>query len=190
MKKVQLIIGSVRPVRMGNQIADWLIAVLARHKALSGIEIEVVDLKEWHLPLDDEPHKPAEQRYTRHHTQAWSTEIARGDGYIFLTPQYNWGYPASLKNALDHLYKEWHHKPAVIVSYGHRGGVRAAAQLRQVLEGLHMKAVETMPALVFQHEMLGPDLRMADIGKDFAQYEDAVVKAANELAAALAAGGE
>jgi NAD(P)H-dependent FMN reductase len=60
---------------------------------------------------------------------------------VFVTPQYNWGYPAPLKNAIDHLYKEWHGKPAMIVSYGHHGGGKCASQLNQVLKGVHMKPV-------------------------------------------------
>jgi NAD(P)H-dependent FMN reductase len=100
-----------------------------------------LDLNDWPLPLSDEPKGP-------------STGIYVHERFFFVTPQYNWGYPASLKNALDHLLKEWNGKPALIVSYGHHGGVKAAAQLRQVLEGLRMRPVNTMPAITFSNEML------------------------------------
>ena len=69
------------------------------------------------------------------------------DAVVLVTPQYNWGYPAALKNALDHLYREWRGKPAVIVTYGQRGGGKCAKQLRQVADGLHMRTVGVMPGL-------------------------------------------
>ncbi len=79
--------------------------------------------------------------------------VAEATAYIFVTPQYNWGYPAALKNALDHLYREWATKPAMIVSYGFHGGGKCAAQLREVLEGLHMRPTATMPALTLPSEL-------------------------------------
>eukprot|EP00929_Paragymnodinium_shiwhaense_P102736 TRINITY_DN65959_c0_g1_i1.p2 TRINITY_DN65959_c0_g1~~TRINITY_DN65959_c0_g1_i1.p2 ORF type:complete len:148 (+),score=29.29 TRINITY_DN65959_c0_g1_i1:345-788(+) len=88
-------------------------------------------------------------------TQRWSKAVAAYHGYIFVCPQYNWGYPASLKNALDKLYHEWFCKPVIIVSYGGRGGGKCAEQLKQVLQGLKMRVVETMPAF----KLKGPDLR-------------------------------
>ncbi len=66
---------------------------------------------------------------------------------VIVTPQYNWGYPAPLKNALDHLYQKWTGKPLVIVTYGGHGGNKCAAQLRQVAAGLHMRPVATMPGI-------------------------------------------
>ena len=108
------------------------------------------------------------------------------DGYFFVTPQYNWGYPASLKNALDHLFNEWTGKPAVIVSYGHRGGGKAAAQLRQVLEGLRMRPADAMPAITFSQEMLTADGRLRDPATDFLPYVEAIEQAAEELRLILA----
>jgi NAD(P)H-dependent FMN reductase len=65
---------------------------------------EIVDLQGWHLPFGDEPGIPAQGVYGHDHTRAWSAKVAAADGFIFVTPQYNWGYPAPLKNARDHLY--------------------------------------------------------------------------------------
>lgn len=183
MKKIQIVIGSVRPRRIGEQIGAWLKPITARFSAFS---FEIVDLKDWHLPLDDEPEQPSKGGYVNEHTKAWSRKIAEGDGYIFLTPQYNWGYPAALKNALDHLYKEWNAKPALIISYGHRGGVKAAAQLRGVLDGLHMKQTTAMPALIFKDEMLDANRLLANIDADFAPYREDVSKAIAELTEMLA----
>jgi len=79
--------------------------------------------------------------YTHAHTKAWSAEIASHDAFIFVCPQYNWGYPAAVKNAIDFLFKEWMGKKGMVIAYGSRGGGKAAIQLRQVLQGLRMKVV-------------------------------------------------
>lgn len=135
---ILVIIGSTRAKRICPQIARWV--AQAGRDAGAG-ELELVDLKDWLLPMDDEPGIPAIHDYAFEHTAAWSRKIAGARAFVFVAPQYNWGYPAPLKNALDHLYNEWHGKPAMIVSYGHRGGGKCAGQLRQVLKGLHMKPV-------------------------------------------------
>lgn len=132
--RILVIIGSTRARRLAPAIAQW-VATLGRG------DVEIVDLKDWPLPMDDEPGIPAVHDYAREHTREWSRKVAGAGAFVFVAPQYNWGYPAVLKNALDHLYKEWHGKPAMIVSYGHRGGNKCAAQLRQVLKGLHMRPV-------------------------------------------------
>ena len=178
MKTIQIVIGSVRPSRIGDQIAAWVLGTL---DGLSGFRFEIVDLKDWNLPLDDEPNQPKHGGYIQPHTKAWSEKIEQGDGYVFLTPQYNWGYPASLKNALDHLYDEWGSKPALIVSYGHRGGVKAAEQLRQVLNGLHMAPAETDVNLVLSHEMLDADLRLLDPAAAFAAHRRRLAAAFGEM---------
>ncbi|MEZ2127777.1 MULTISPECIES: NADPH-dependent FMN reductase [unclassified Sinorhizobium] len=179
MKTVQVIIGSVRPSRIGGQIASW---VLQTVKGLPDLRFEIVDLKDWHLPLDDEPNQPKHGGYLQPHTQAWSDKVKQADGFVFLTPQYNWGYPASLKNALDHLYSEWEAKPAVIVSYGHRGGVKAAEQLRQVLVGLHMMPTETDTNLFLDHDMLDADRRLVDAATAFADRRQTLLKSIGEMA--------
>lgn len=138
--KIQIIIGSVRLGRIGPELAKWIKNALEENAVEA--ESEIIDLKEWPLPMDDEPGLPALGHYDQPHTKAWSDKIAQGDMVIFLTPQYNWGYPASLKNAIDHLYTEWANKPALIVSYANRGGGKAAAQLKQVLDGIHMQTQE------------------------------------------------
>src|SRR5580698_2938604 len=137
---ILVIVGSVRPRRIALQVAEWAAEV---GRETTEAAFEVVDLKDWPLPMDDEPDVPAAGGYEFDHTHAWSRKIAAADAFVFVTPQYNWGYPAPLKNALDHLYKEWAGKPAMIVTYGGHGGGKCAKQLRQVLKGLHMKPVPT-----------------------------------------------
>jgi NAD(P)H-dependent FMN reductase len=113
--RIYVIIRSTRPNRIGRQIAEWVLRNIPLSKVF---DAELLDRKDWPLPLNDEPGIPATGVYAHELTRAWSRKIAAADGYIFVTPQYNWGYPAALKNALDHLFKEWNGKPAVIVSYG------------------------------------------------------------------------
>lgn len=182
MQKIQVIVASTRPVRIGRQVAEWVLDVMAENS----FECELVDLLDWTLP-NDEPHIPATGQYVHEHTKAWSRKIGEAAGYVFVTPQYNWGYPAALKNALDHLYCEWVGKAAVIVSYGHRGGGKAAGQLRQVLDGLKMRAAETMPAIIFTDQMREETGLLRDPASDFAGYTATLKTAAGELKALLAA---
>jgi NAD(P)H-dependent FMN reductase len=125
--KILVILGSTRPRRICLHIAEW-VAQIGR-ETIPG-QFEIVDLKDWPLPMDDEPAVPASGDYVFEHTRAWSRKISDGEAFVFVTPQYNWGYPAPLKNAIDHLHLEWSGKPAMIVTYGGRGGGKCAEQLR------------------------------------------------------------
>lgn len=153
MKHIGVIIGSTRTVRVGKMITDWVLKSIHQQATSENIEFEVIDLKVWNLPLLDEPEMPAKGIYKFEKTREWSKEISSKDGFIFVTPQYNWGYPASLKNAIDYLFQEWNDKPGMIISYRYRGGGKAALQLSQVLEGLRMKVIKTMPAIQISKEM-------------------------------------
>jgi len=182
--KVLVIVGSTRAVRVCPQIAEWVARV--GRQSMSG-QFEVVDLRDWPLPMDDEPGIPAAGGdYALEHTRAWSRKVSEGDAFVFVTPQYNWGYPAALKNALDHLYKEWAGKPAMIVSYGGHGGGRCAEQLRQVLGGLNMKPVATMPAFKLAREHIEANAGHIDPAAEFAGHVEDLRQAFGELAAATA----
>lgn len=122
------------------------------------ISLEILDLATQSLPLYDESVIPASlpadnptPHYGKAHSRAWSAVIKEFDAFIFVTPQYNWSIPASLKNALDYLFYEWKGKPAGIVSYGSRGGSKAADHLKGVLTGLRMRVVSTAPGLAVKH---------------------------------------
>ena len=87
----------------------------------------------------DEPHHPRLQHYTHQHTKDWSAKIASADAFILVTPEYNYGFPATIKNAIDFLYNEWRHKPIGFVSYGGiAGGTRSIQLLKPVLTALDM----------------------------------------------------
>ena len=181
--KTLVIIGSVRAMRIGHRIAEW-VAEVGRETA-TGV-VEVVDLKDWPLPMDAEPSVPAMDDYRFEPVRAWSAKVSEGDAVVFVTPQYNWGYPAALKNALDHLYKEWAGKPAIIVTYGSQGGGKCAAQLRQVLEGLHMKTAATMPGLKLGRARVEANAGEIDPVAAFADHLGELRQAFTELAAASA----
>jgi NAD(P)H-dependent FMN reductase len=178
--KIQLIIGSTRPGRVGPQIADWIVANLPER---AETEYEIVDVVAQKLPLFDEPVHPSMNQYAHNHTKAWSDKIKEADAYIFLTPEYNAGYPASLKNAVDYLFHEWTAKPVLIVSYGVQGGTGASAQLRQVAERLKMQVTPLSPALTVGRDMSGEDGQIKDINEAFKPYVPSLYEAAEELLA-------
>ncbi len=173
--------GSVRAGRLCPTIAAWVAGI---GRASTNLNYELVDLADWSLPFDDEPGIPALGSYAQEHTRAWSQKVGGADGFVFVTPQYNWGYPAVLKNALDHLYKEWVGKPLVIISYGGHGGDKCAAQLRQVAEGIKMRPVTTMPGITLTRQMIESGAP-GDPEKDFQVSEMEVRRAFSELVVEL-----
>jgi len=135
-RRVAVVIGSTRTNRICPDIARWVVSVAQPESTL---RYKLVDLADVDLPFLDEPRPPAHGGYVHEHTRRWSALAGSYDAFAFVLPQYNWGYPAVLKNALDFLYDEWAAKPAGIVTYGNHGGGKAATQLQQVLTGLHMR---------------------------------------------------
>ena len=190
MPRILFIMASVRPSRIGDQLAEWI-----HTQNAVGLDLETVDLRDWPLPMDDEPNQPKQKGfsgYTQEHTRAWSRKVGSAAGFVFLLPQYNWGYPAALKNALDHLYAEWQGKPAIIVSYGASGGGRAADQIAEVFQGLQIEPVATRPALPLKAAERTATGRLADPAAAFADQvadmQDALVQLGNALATVPAAG--
>ncbi|HEX2857534.1 MAG TPA: NAD(P)H-dependent oxidoreductase [Propionibacteriaceae bacterium] len=139
MPNLTVIIGSTRPGRAGLPIAQWFVERARQH---GGFTVETADLAEIDLPLLDEPNHPRLGKYTHQHTRDWSARIDRADAIVFVTPEYNYGYPAALKNAIDYLHNEWRDKPVGFVSYGGvAAGTRAVQQLKQVVTTLKMVPV-------------------------------------------------
>lgn len=136
---LQVIIASTRPGRVGLPVSSWFAGRAEQH---GGFAVDVIDLAEVDLPFLDEPNHPRLQQYTKAHTWAWSARIASGDAYVFVTPEYNYGFNAVLKNAIDFLHNEWADKPVGFVSYGGiAAGTRAVQSLRQVVSSLRMLSV-------------------------------------------------
>jgi len=182
-QKIAVIIGSTRPTRIGHHIADWFIRNVSDTHDLT---FEIIDLREINLPFMDEPHTPTLAKYEKEYTQKWKALIDSYDGYVFVTAEYNAGYPAPLKNAIDYLSAEWHNKPAAIVSYGWGGGASASAQLRQVLERLKMRPTGVSPALVFGGDTFTEDAKLQDVDKSFAGNVEEVKMAAKQLVELMA----
>ncbi|MGL5826966.1 MAG: NADPH-dependent FMN reductase [Nocardioides sp.] len=137
--RLHVVVASTRPSRIGPRIAQWF---LDQIDPGLGFEVHLVDLAEVDLPLLDEPHHSADLRYTRAHTRDWSASVAAADAFVLVMPEYNVGFTAPLKNALDFLFHEWHHKPVGFVSYGMTsGGMRAVEMLKPVLVSLNMHPV-------------------------------------------------
>ncbi|HLS72577.1 MAG TPA: NAD(P)H-dependent oxidoreductase [Actinomycetaceae bacterium] len=151
MIRLAVLNAATSPNRLGNVIADWTVTELGANKAF---EIDRIDLRDVGLPLFDEPELPRYGRYAHGHTRRWSERIAAADAFVIVSPEYNRGYSALLKNALDFLVQEWAFKPVGIVSYGSgmSGGLRGAEALRPVLSALQMYPVREMVVVPFVTE--------------------------------------
>ncbi len=147
MFNLKIIIASTRPGRKGPAIAQW---VTETAQADPRFSVEVLDLATINLPLMDEPNHPRLQQYQHQHTKDWSATIAAADAFIFVMPEYNFGYTAPIKNALDYLFNEWAHKPVGLVSYGGIGaGMRAVQLLKPVLVALRLTPAADLPIPFF-----------------------------------------
>jgi len=144
MLKVAIILGSTRPGRSGEAVARWVYDIA---KKRTDAEFEYVDVKDYNLPLLDEPISPSLGQYSKEHTKAWAAKIDSFDAFVFVTAEYNHGIPGALKNAIDFLFKEWHNKAAGFVGYGGAGGVRAVEQLRLVMAEVQIATVRAQVQL-------------------------------------------
>jgi NAD(P)H-dependent FMN reductase len=145
MLNVAIILGSTRPGRNGEAVAKWVYEIA---KQRADATFELVDIKDFHLPLLDEPMPPSLGQYNQPHTKAWAAKIAEFDAFVFVTAEYNHGIPGALKNAIDFLFREWNHKSAGFVSYGgYANGSRAVEQLRLVMAELHVADVRAQVLL-------------------------------------------
>ena len=127
---VQVITGTTREGRFSERVADWVVDRLA---ARGDVEIELVDLRDHPLPFFDAAAPARTLRdYARDDVGRFGRTLDRADGYVVLTAEYNHGYPAVLKNAMDWTFVEWRRKPITFVGWGNVGGARAIEQLREV----------------------------------------------------------
>ena len=169
-QRIAIVICSTRPGRINPVVSQFVWDQIAQQRVVqdNAVQVELLDVASQHLPLYDEPVVPSRcpaddptAHYAHAHTRAWSARVRQFDAFIFVTPQYNWSVPAALKNALDYLFHEWSGKPAGIVSYGHRGGGKAADHLRQILAGLRMGPV-VEPAVALKLLKGAPDDKVDD----------------------------
>jgi len=154
---LRIVIGSTRPGRVGPSVATWITERAREH---GGFDVQVTDLAELNLPMLDEPNHPRLRQYTQQHTKDWSALVDASDAFIFVTPEYNYGFNGALKNAIDYLFNEWQRKPAGIVSYGGiAAGTRATQMLKQVLTAVKIMPVPESVNIPFVFEHLDEDRR-------------------------------
>jgi NAD(P)H-dependent FMN reductase len=138
--KIGIVIGSTRPSRFGDKPAAWIHGIASKR---ADLDSEVIDLRDYPLPLFDEPGSPAWGPIENKVAQRWAAKLAGLDGFILVTPEYNHGTSAALKNALDYAYVEFVRKPVAFVGYGGVGGARAIEHLRLVAAELQMVSVRS-----------------------------------------------
>ena len=188
MPHLQVVVASTRPGRIGRKVGEWF---AGEARTDGTFDVELLDLAEVALPFLDEPRHPRLRDYEHEHTRRWSETIERGDAYAFVMPEYNHGYSAPLKNAVDFLWHEWADKPVVLVGYGGvSGGTRSMQSLKPVLSAVRLHLAAEVP-VPFVHQrvtdgVLVPNEPMTD-GAAQALAELARVQAA--LAPLRAAAG-
>lgn len=128
--KLNVIVCSTRPGRVGISIGRWFEAYAKAH---GSFDVTLEDLADYQLPVFDEPHHPRLRKYEHDHTKAWSASVERADAYVFVTPEYNYGPPPSLVNAMNYLVAEWRDKVAGFVSYGGVSGGMRAVQAEKLM---------------------------------------------------------
>lgn len=181
--KIAIIIGTNRPKRIGRSIAEWTQQQLQS----ADLQVDLLDLATIDLPFLDEPEIPAKGDYQQDHTRAWSQLVSQYDGFVLLFPQYNWGYPAVLKNALDYLYREWAHKPVSIMPYGGHGGFQSLIAMKLVTEGLHMQNLATNPQISIAPEMFNAAGQFNDVNQALKDYQPVLQLVATEMRLLVAA---
>ncbi len=164
--KLNIIIGSTRPGRVGPIVARWLTQAAREH---GRFDVELVDLADFDLPLLNEAAHPRLQQYANEPTKRWSASVAKADAFIFVTPEYDYFPPASLVNAVQVLMKEWSYKPAGVMSYGGiSGGLRSAQVLRQLLVNVNIHPlpqtvpVPMVPQFIGEDGVFRPNKEMKD----------------------------
>lgn len=156
MYNLKIITSTVRPGRKGPIIASW-IKELAEQTG--NFKAEILELGDINLPLMNEAVHPILQQYEHEHTKKWSASIDEADAFIFVTAEYDYSYPAPLKNALEYLVHEWAYKPAGIVSYslGPFAGVRALANLKADLLSLKVVSLAESVSIPSLNQFIGED---------------------------------
>lgn len=178
--KIGIIIGSIRDGRFGDAVARWALEG-AQARGTAAFEFELVDLKEYNVPLLTSETIPgaANKQYEDPNITAWSKTIDSCDGFVFVTPEYNHGIPGAFKNAYDALGPEWFRKPVGFIGYGASNAIRAIEQWRQVVSNFAQIDVRNQVELsLFQdadeHGFAPSERRGGELENMLVSLEDAV----------------
>jgi len=161
MTVISVIVGSTREGRFSEKPAQWILRHLRNR---DGIDARLLDLRDFPMPFFDQAVSPAASGrppYDNEVVQKWTAAIGRSDGFVFVTPEYNYGPAAVLKNAIDWVYPEWNRKAAAFVSYGSTLGARAVQQLRETAIELQLAPVRSsvhIPAATLWAHYKGGDV--------------------------------
>ena len=132
MAKIEVIMSTTREGRFSEGVAEWVVNYL---KTRGDLDVSLLDLRDYELPFFDSPSPAMNPRqYTNPAAEAFGKRIDEADGFVILTAEYNRGYSAVLKNAIDHTWAEWNRKPVAFVGWGNTGGARAIEHLQGVAD--------------------------------------------------------
>jgi NAD(P)H-dependent FMN reductase len=152
MNNIKIITSTTREGRKGIAIANWITDLAKQNNQYN---VELLDLAQINLPFMNEPNHPRLQQYMHDHTKKWSEIINAADAFIIVLSEYNFGFPAPIKNAIDYLFNEWKYKPVAFVSYGGvSGGLRATQMLKQVVTAVHMTPIVEQVHIPFFAKMI------------------------------------
>jgi NAD(P)H-dependent FMN reductase len=169
MTVISVIVGSTRQGRFSEKPAQWIFQHL---KKRGDVEARLLDLRDFPMPFFDQavpPASPGRPPYENEIVKKWTAAIGASDGFIFVTPEYNYGPPAVLKNAIDWVYPEWNRKAAAFVSYGGAMGARSVQQLREVVIEVQLAPIRS--SVHIPVATLMAHFRGGDVDKGLAELE-------------------
>ncbi len=179
MTVISVIVGSTRQGRFSEKPAQW---IFQRLKNRGGVDTRLLDLRDFPMPFFDQPVPPAmpsRPAYENEVVKKWTAEIARSDGFIFVTPEYNYGPSAVLKNALDWVYPEWNRKAAAFVSYGSAMGARGVQQLR--LTAIELQLAPVRSSVYIPVATLWAHFQGGDVDAGLTELEEAAKTMIDDL---------
>ena len=179
MTNISVIVGSTRQGRFSEKPAQWIFEHLGKRKE---IETRLLDLRDFPMPFFDQavpPSMPGRPPYPNEVVQKWTAQIGASDGFVFVTPEYNYGTSAVLKNAIDWVYPEWNRKAAAFVSYGSAMGARAVQQLRETAIEVQMAPIRSSVPLPVA--TLWAHFQGGDVNKGLAEMDQQAAAMIDDL---------
>ena len=168
MNVISVIVGSTRQSRFSEKPAQWIF----QHLKKRDVDARLLDLRDFPMPFFDDavpPAMPGREANENEVVKKWTGAIGASDGFIFVAPEYNFGPPAVLKNAIDLVYPEWNRKAAAFVSFGSVGGARSVQQLRETAIALQLAPISSsvhIPVATLMAHFQG-----GDVAKGLAELE-------------------